>query len=242
MVYLPISKTTSEVPLKNVFDTLNNISKSSLQKDAHEVNKDDKPMEEVQVDPSAIGNVSSGSKETGLKACNIFSSHENASNVNTFNMNDDASKRQHTGPIILHVSTPIFNSNTGYMEADLQGRHSFNDNTSVDVGNSNFSLGDVHESVKVVNGGKQHASITHLNAQVEIDLIARTDWNSENLDVIGACLKRANGLYSSSSRGIGNLETQNFLFSLCRSHHPSFLCIAEPMVVLEFYWPSGCIG
>ncbi|KAK1564560.1 hypothetical protein Q3G72_005792 [Acer saccharum] len=154
-----------EVPLKNVFDTLNDISKPSLHKDAHEVNNDDKPVEEVQVDSSAIGKVSSGSEKTSLKASNILSSLEivafslselevvevgssnsnlvktmdatKASNMISFNMNDDASTRQHTGPIILHNSTPILISNTGPMGLDLQDRHSFKDNTSVDVGTSN---------------------------------------------------------------------------------------------------------
>ncbi|KAI9177008.1 hypothetical protein LWI28_009821 [Acer negundo] len=41
-----------------------------------------------------------------------------ASNMISFNMNDDASTRQHTSPIILHNSTPILNSNTGPMESD----------------------------------------------------------------------------------------------------------------------------
>ncbi|TXG51490.1 hypothetical protein EZV62_024014 [Acer yangbiense] len=48
----------------------------SLHKDAHEVNNDDKPVEEVQVDSSAIGKVSSGSEKTSLKASNILSSPE----------------------------------------------------------------------------------------------------------------------------------------------------------------------
>ncbi|KAK4840211.1 hypothetical protein QYF36_002544 [Acer negundo] len=43
-----------------------------------------------------------------------------ASDMISFNMNDDASTRQHTSPIILHNSTPILNSNTGPMESDLQ--------------------------------------------------------------------------------------------------------------------------
>ncbi|KAI9178471.1 hypothetical protein LWI28_026873 [Acer negundo] len=43
-----------------------------------------------------------------------------AFNMISFNMNDDASTRQHTSPIILHNSTPILNSNTGPMESDLQ--------------------------------------------------------------------------------------------------------------------------
>ncbi|KAK4852789.1 hypothetical protein QYF36_027098 [Acer negundo] len=148
MVYRPISKTTYVIPLKNLFDTLNDISKPSLHKDAHEVSNDDKPVEEVQVDSSAIGNVSSGSKKISLKVYNILSSPEivafspselevvkvgssnsnlvrtmdatKASNMISFNMNDDASTRQHTGPIILHNSTRILNSNTGLMELDLQ--------------------------------------------------------------------------------------------------------------------------
>ncbi|KAK1572625.1 hypothetical protein Q3G72_035436 [Acer saccharum] len=153
MVYHPISKTTYAVPLKNVFVTLNDISKSSLHNDTHEVSNDDKPMKEVQVDSSAIGNVSSGSEMTSLKASNTLSSTKivafspseleivevgssnsnlvktmdatKASNMISFNMNDDASTRQHTGPIILHNSTPILNSNTGPMESDLQDRRSF---------------------------------------------------------------------------------------------------------------------
>ncbi|KAK1568187.1 hypothetical protein Q3G72_021497 [Acer saccharum] len=132
-IYRPISKTTSTVPLKNVFDTLNDISKPSLHNDAYEVSNDDKPVEEVQVDSLAIGKVYSGSEKTNLKASNILSSSEivafspselevvevgssnsnlvktmgatKASNMISFNMNDDASTRQHTGPIILHNST-----------------------------------------------------------------------------------------------------------------------------------------
>ena len=57
-----------------MFDTLNDISKPSLYKNAHEVNNDDKPVEEVQVDSSTIGKVSSGSEKTSLKASNILSS------------------------------------------------------------------------------------------------------------------------------------------------------------------------
>ncbi|KAK0577216.1 hypothetical protein LWI29_029699 [Acer saccharum] len=63
-----------QVPFKNVFDTLNDISKPSSHKDAHEINNDDKPVEEVQVDSSAIGKVSSGYEKTSLKASNILSS------------------------------------------------------------------------------------------------------------------------------------------------------------------------
>ncbi|KAK0591950.1 hypothetical protein LWI29_010696 [Acer saccharum] len=165
MVYRPISKTTYAIQFKNVFNTLNDISKPSSHKDAHEVSNDDQLVEEVQVDSLAIGKVSSGSEKTNLKASNILSSPEivafspselkvvevgysnsnlvkimdatNASNMISFNMNDDTSTRQHNGPIILHNSTPVFNSNTGSMESDLQDRHSFNDNTSTDVGTSN---------------------------------------------------------------------------------------------------------
>ncbi|KAK0606622.1 hypothetical protein LWI29_001626 [Acer saccharum] len=136
------------------------IQKQDYEIEAAQVNNDDKHVEEVQVDSSAIGKVSSGSEKTSLKASNILSSLEivaftpselkvveiGSSNSNivktmdatkTFNMNDDASTRQHTGPIILHNSTPILNSNTGPMESDLQDRHLFKDNTSVDVGTSN---------------------------------------------------------------------------------------------------------
>ncbi|KAK4845378.1 hypothetical protein QYF36_004327 [Acer negundo] len=162
MVYCPISKTTSEVPFKNVSDTLNDISKP-LHKDAHEVNNDYKLLEEVQVNSLAVGKVSSGSEKTSLKASNILSSLEiivfssnelevvevgssnsklvktmdatKASNMISFNMNDDASTRQHTGPI-------------------LQDRHLFKDNTAVDVGTSNsnslnnFSGKDDNEELK----------------------------------------------------------------------------------------------
>ncbi|KAK1553350.1 hypothetical protein Q3G72_033479 [Acer saccharum] len=154
-----------QVPLKNMFDTLNDISKPYLNKDAHEVNNDDKLVEEVQVDSLAIMKVSSGSEKNSLKASNILFSPEivafspselevvevgssnsnlvktmdatKASNMISFNMNDDASTRQHTGPIILHNSTPILNPNTSPMESDLQDQHSFKDNTSVDVEASN---------------------------------------------------------------------------------------------------------
>ncbi|KAK0582310.1 hypothetical protein LWI29_024042 [Acer saccharum] len=186
MVYRPISKTTYTVPLKNVFDTLNDISKPYLHKNAHEVSNDDKPVEEVQVDSSAIGKVSSGFEKTSLKASNILSSPEivdfspselevvevdssnsnlvktmdatKASNMISFNMNDDASTRQHTGPIILHNSTPILNSNIGPMESNLQDRHSFKDNTSIDVGTSNsnslnnFSRNDDKSTLMVGDG------------------------------------------------------------------------------------------
>ncbi|KAK1550804.1 hypothetical protein Q3G72_025170 [Acer saccharum] len=137
MVYRLISKTTFAIPLKNVFDTLNDISKPSLHKDAHEVSNDDKPVEEVQVDSSAIGKVSSGSEKASLKAFNILSSPE----IVAFSPSElevvESSTRQHTGPIILHNSTPILNYNTSPMESDLQDRHSFKDNTSVDVRTSN---------------------------------------------------------------------------------------------------------
>ncbi|KAI9185776.1 hypothetical protein LWI28_010547 [Acer negundo] len=124
------------------------LAKSSYSKDVHEVNNDDKPVENVQVDFLAIGKVSSSSEKTSLKASNILSSLEiiafssselevvevgssnsnltktmddtKASNMISFNMNDDASTRQHTDPIILHNSTPILNSNIGPMESDLQ--------------------------------------------------------------------------------------------------------------------------
>ncbi|KAK1558486.1 hypothetical protein Q3G72_002881 [Acer saccharum] len=173
---IPKDMADVQVPLKNVFDTLNDISKPYLHKNAHEVSNDDKPVEEVQVDSSAIGKVSSGFEKTSLKASNILSSPETvafspselevvevdssnsnlvktmdatkASNMISFNMNDDASTRQHTGRIILHNSTPLLNSNTGPMESNLQDRHSFKDNTSIDVGTSysnslnNFSRND----------------------------------------------------------------------------------------------------
>ncbi|KAK0571149.1 hypothetical protein LWI29_011833 [Acer saccharum] len=90
---------------------------------------------EVQIDSSAIMKVFSGSEKTSLKASNILSSLEivafspseleavevsssnsnlvktidatKASNMISINMNDDASMRQHTSPIILHNSMKV---------------------------------------------------------------------------------------------------------------------------------------
>ncbi|KAK4845960.1 hypothetical protein QYF36_011217 [Acer negundo] len=71
-----MSSTTS--PGKRTYIYFNNrdFEPPSLHKDAHVVNNDDKPVEEVQVDSSAIGKVSSGSEKTSLKASNILSSPE----------------------------------------------------------------------------------------------------------------------------------------------------------------------
>ncbi|KAK0573702.1 hypothetical protein LWI29_012238 [Acer saccharum] len=161
-------KDVNGVFTKSFADTLKSSPAASIpssEMDAHEVNNDDKLVEEVQVDSLAIMKVSSGSEKNSLKASNILSSPKivafspselevvevgssnsnlvktmdatKASNMISFNMNDDASTRQHTGPIILHNSTPILNPNTSPMESDLQDQHSFKDNTSVDVEASN---------------------------------------------------------------------------------------------------------
>ncbi|KAK4846649.1 hypothetical protein QYF36_020278 [Acer negundo] len=69
-----MSSTTSSGKRTYMYFNKRDFQPLSLHKDAHEVSNDDKPVEEVQVDSSTIGKVSSGFEKTSLKASNILSS------------------------------------------------------------------------------------------------------------------------------------------------------------------------